>query len=179
MPEVPVASLDPRHQKLIENARIALDRGNHGYVLEVTAQVLKTQPGCLPVRKLQRVAQLRAAKGKGGFMARMSSGLSTAPFMFGGGKKEPAKLLEQAEGFLAKDPNSVPALKMLAEFCLLCGSTVGLLMKRDTELAVAGGHLPAKEAGSRKNCGGEGGERGAEHAWPASCVFVGVGGRCS
>ena len=115
MPEVPVASLDPRHQKLIENARIALDRGNHGYVLEVTAQVLKAQPGCLPVRKLQRVAQLRAVKGKGGFMARMSSGLSTAPFMFGGGKKEPAKLLEQAEGFLAKDPNSVPALKMLAE----------------------------------------------------------------
>ena len=115
MPEVPVASLDPRHQKLVENARIALERGNHDYVLEVTAQVLTAQPGCLPVRKLQRIAQLRAARGKGGFMARMSSGLSTAPFMFGGSKKEPARLLEQAEGFLAKDPASVPALKMLAE----------------------------------------------------------------
>ena len=116
MPEVSVASLDPRYQKLIDNARIALDRGNLDYVLEVTAQVLKVQPGCLPVRKLQRVAQMRASRGKsGGFMGRAISGLSTAPFMFGGGKKDPTKLLESAEGFLAKDPTSVPALKMLAE----------------------------------------------------------------
>lgn len=123
MPEVPVASLDPRHQKLVENARVALDRGNFDYVLEVTAQVLKAAPGCLPVRKLQRVAQLRRTKGKGGFMARMSSGISTAPFMFGGGRKEPAKLLESAEAFLAKDPTSVPALKMLAE----AAESLGLL----------------------------------------------------
>ncbi len=115
MPEVPVASLDPRQQKLMENARIALERGNLDYVAEVTAQVLKAAPGCLPVRRLQRVAQLRRARGKGGFMAKTLSGFSTAPFMLGGGRKEPAKLLEMAEGFLAKDPTSVPALKMLAE----------------------------------------------------------------
>jgi tetratricopeptide (TPR) repeat protein len=115
MPEVSVASIDPRHQKLIENARVALDRGNLDYVLEVTAQVLKVQPGCLPVRRLQRVAQLRAARGKsGGFMGRALSGLSSAPFLFGG-KKEPAKLLENAETMLARDPASIPALKMLAE----------------------------------------------------------------
>ncbi len=114
MPEVSVTSLDPRHQKLVENARIALERGNLDYVLEVSAQVLKASPGCLPVRKLQRVAQLRQAKGKGGFMAKMSSGLSSAPFMFGG-KKEPAKQLESAEMLLAKDPSNVAALKMLAE----------------------------------------------------------------
>lgn len=116
MPEVPVASLDPRYQKLIENARIALDRGNLDYVLEVTSQVLKVQPGCLPVRKLQRVAQLRSTKGKaGGFMGKALSGLSNAPFMFGGGRKDPPKLLESAEGLLAKDPTNVAALKMLAE----------------------------------------------------------------
>ena len=117
MPEIPVASLDPRHQKLVENARVALDRGTLDYVLEVTAQVLKMQPGCLPVRRLQRVAQLRQHRGSrsSGFMGRALSGLSTAPFMFGGGKKDPAKLLETAEGLLAKDPVSVPALKMLAE----------------------------------------------------------------
>jgi hypothetical protein len=93
MPEVPVASLDPRQQKLIENARVALERGNLEYVLEVTSQVLKAQPGCLPVRKLQRVAQLRQNRGKtGGFMGKAFSGLSSAPFMFGG-KKEPAKQL--------------------------------------------------------------------------------------
>ena len=115
MPEVPVASLDPRHQKLIENARVALERGNLDYALEVTAQVLKAAPGCLPVRRLQRVAQLRQARGKGGFMTRMSSGLSTAPFMFGAGKKDPAKLLESAETLLAKDPSNVAALKLMAE----------------------------------------------------------------
>ena len=115
MPEVSVASLDPRHQKLIENARVALERGNLDYALEVTSQVLKAAPGCLPVRKLQRVAQLRQAKGKGGFMAKMSSGLSSAPFMFGGGKKDPAKLLESVDVLLAKDPNNVQALKLLAE----------------------------------------------------------------
>ena len=115
MPEVPVSSLDPRHQKLVENARIALERGNADYALEVTAQVLRAAPGCLPVRKLQRIAQLRQTKGGSSFMARMASGISTAPFMFGGAKKEPAKLLEAAEGFLAKNPTSVPALKLLAE----------------------------------------------------------------
>ena len=116
MPEVSVASLDPRHQKLIENARVALDRGNLDYVLEVTSQVLRTQPGCLPVRKLQRVAQLRQHRGKsGGFMGKALSGLSNAPFMFGSGKKDPAKQLENAEMLLAKDPTNVPALKMLAE----------------------------------------------------------------
>ena len=100
---------------MVENARVALERGNLDYVLEVSAQVLKAQPGCLPVRKLQRVAQLRQAKGKGGFMTKMSSGLSNAPFMFGGGKKDPAKLLESAETLLAKDPGNAQALKLLAE----------------------------------------------------------------
>lgn len=113
MPEVPVSSLDPRHQKLIENARVAIDRGNLDYTLEVTAQVLKIAPGCLPVRKLQRVAQLKQAKAKSGFMAKLG-GFSTAPFMFGS-KKEPAKQLETAETLLEKDPNNVAALKLLAE----------------------------------------------------------------
>jgi tetratricopeptide (TPR) repeat protein len=115
MPEVSVASLDPRHQKLIENARIALERGNFDYVIEVTSQVLKAQPGCLPVRKLQRVAQLREQRGKGGGFMGKAFGWSAAPFMFGGGKKDPAKQLETAEGMLAKDPTNVPALRMLAE----------------------------------------------------------------
>ena len=115
MPEIAVTSLDPRHQKLIDNARIALERGQLDYTLDACAQVLKTAPGCLPVRRLQRVAQLRDFKSKNKFMAKAMGGFSTAPFMFGGGNKEPAKVLETAEGMLAKDPTSVPALKLLAE----------------------------------------------------------------
>lgn len=114
MPEIPVTSLDPRHQKLIQNARVALERGQLEYVMEVTAQVLKMQPACLPVRRLQRVAQVRQIRGKtGSFMSKVANGLSAAPMMFGR-KKDPKKQLEAAETLLAKDPMSVPALKLLA-----------------------------------------------------------------
>lgn len=116
MPEVPVSSLDPRHQKLVENARTALERGNLDYVTEVTAQVLRMRPECLPVRRLQRVAQLRAHRGKSsGFFGKTMGSLSAAPFMFGSAKKDPAKLLDAAETLLAKDPTNVSALKLLAE----------------------------------------------------------------
>lgn len=117
MPEVPVSSLDPRHQKLVEKARTALERGNLDYVTEVTEQVLRMRPECLPVRRLQRVAQLRAHRGKksSGFLGKAMGGLSAAPFMFGSAKKDPAKLLDAAENLLAKDPTNVAALKLLAE----------------------------------------------------------------
>ncbi|MEO5961319.1 MAG: tetratricopeptide repeat protein, partial [Opitutaceae bacterium] len=64
----------------------------------------------------QRVAQLRQARGKGGgFMGSVSRGLTNASFMFGGDKKDPAKLLESAEAILAKAPHNIAALKALAE----------------------------------------------------------------
>ena len=115
MPEIAVTSLDPRQQKLVDNARVALERGQLDYTLDACAQILKTAPGCLPVRRLQRMAQLKDFRSKNKFMAKTLGGFSTAPFMFGGGKKEPAKQLEAAEGLLAKDPTSVGALRLLAE----------------------------------------------------------------
>lgn len=115
MPEIPVSSLDPRVQKQIENSQIALQRGNLDYVLDVTAQVLKNAPGCLPVRRLQRVAQLRQLGTKNKLFAKAFGSVTQAGFLFGGGKKDPAKALENAEKMLAADPTSVPALKLLAE----------------------------------------------------------------
>jgi len=114
MPEIPVSSLDSRLQKQLENAQVALQRGNLEYVLEVTAQVLKTAPGCLPVRRLQRVAQLRQFNTKSKF-SRAFGSVTQAGFLFGGGKKDPAKQMENAEKLLAGDPASVPGLKLLAE----------------------------------------------------------------
>ena len=115
MAEVPVASLDSRQQKLVENARLALERGNFDYVIEVTAQILKSAPGCLAVRKLQRVAHLREHRGKsGGLVARAITGLSAAPFLLAS-RKSPAEQLATAEAVLAKDPTSVTGLKLLAE----------------------------------------------------------------
>ena len=115
MPEVAVTSLDPRQQKLVDNARIALERGQVDYALDACAQVLKAAPGCLAVRKLQRAAQLKEFRSKNKFMAKALGGFSSAPLMFGSAKKDPAKSLEAAEAMLAKDPTSVAALKLLAE----------------------------------------------------------------
>ncbi len=115
MPEIPVSSLDPRVQKQIENSQIALQRGNLDYVLDVTTQVLKSAPGCLPVRRLQRVAQLRQLGTKNKLFAKAFGSVTQAGFLFGGGKKDPSKALETAEKMLASDPTSVPALKLLAE----------------------------------------------------------------
>ncbi|MDF3057659.1 MAG: hypothetical protein K0R17_1874 [Rariglobus sp.] len=115
MPEIPVSSLDPRVQKQIENSQIALQRGNLDYVLDVTTQVLKSAPGCLPVRRLQRVAQLRQLGSKNKLFAKAFGSVTQAGFLFGGGKKDPSKALETAEKMLASDPTSVPALKLLAE----------------------------------------------------------------
>lgn len=121
MAEVPVSSLDPRQQKLVENARVALERGNLDYALEACGQILKTVPACLAVRRLQRVAQLRQHQSKNRFMAKALGGLSTAPFLMGAGKKEPAKSFEAAERALAANPASVPALKLLAESAIALG----------------------------------------------------------
>ena len=115
MPDIPVSSLDPRVQKQIENSQIALQRGNLDYVLDVTAQVLKNAPGCLPVRRLQRVAQLRQLGTKNKLFAKAFGSVTQAGFLFGGGKKDPTKALENAEKMLSADPTSVPALKLLAE----------------------------------------------------------------
>ena len=116
MPEIPVSSLDPRVQKQIENSQIALQRGNLDYVLDVTTQVLKAAPGCLPVRRLQRVAQLRQLGTKNKLFAKAFGSVTQAGFLFGGSaKKDPSKMLENAEKMLSSDPTSIPALKLLAE----------------------------------------------------------------
>lgn len=116
MSEIPVSSLDARAQKLVENAQIALQRGNHDYVIEVTNSVLKTAPGCLPVRRLQRAAQLRLAQSKNKLFTKAFGSVTQAGFLFG--KKEPAKQLENAERMLNADPNNAAGLKMLADAAL-------------------------------------------------------------
>lgn len=114
MQEIPVSSLDPRLQKQLENAQVALQRGNADYVIEVTAQVLKNAPGCVPVRRLQRVAQVKKAQSKSKLFTKAFGSMTQAGFMFGS-KKDPAKGIENAEKMLAVDPNNVSALKLLAE----------------------------------------------------------------
>jgi predicted Zn-dependent protease len=112
VPEVTVASLDARQQKLVENARQALALGQLDYVIAVGAELLRAAPGCLAVRRLQRIAQLRA-KGAGHRLRRKTAATFVAWFTRTDADN-PAAALRRAEELLALDPTSVPALRRLA-----------------------------------------------------------------
>lgn len=114
MQEVPLTSLDVRLQKQVETAQVALQRGNFDYVIEVTGQVLKHAPGCLPVRRLQRVALMKRLESKNKLLSKAFGSVTMAGFLFAG-KKDPAKTFENAEKMLLADPTNIPALKSLAE----------------------------------------------------------------
>jgi tetratricopeptide (TPR) repeat protein len=120
MQEVPLTSLDIRLQKQVENAQVALQRGNFDYVIEVTTQVLKHSPGCVPVRRLQRAALVKQHEGKNKLMAKAFGSVTMAGFMFAS-KKDPVKAMESAEKLLHADPNNIPALKSLAEASVSLG----------------------------------------------------------
>lgn len=114
MQEITVSSLDPRLQKQIENAQVALQRGNYDYVIEVCGNVLKLARGCVPVRRLQRAALYKKFEKKNKFFTKALGSVTTAGFMFAG-KKDPEKGIENAEKMLLADPSNVAALKLLAE----------------------------------------------------------------
>lgn len=113
MPDTPLTTLDSRQQKLIGNARRAFDKGNLEYVLTVCGEVLRDQPGCLSVRRLQRMAQLRQSKGSG-WMGKALGGLTALPFSLSKAK-DPQENLARAEKLLAGDPGNVSALNLLAD----------------------------------------------------------------
>jgi len=119
MPDLPLDALDIRQQKLVENAGRAFEQGNLDYVLTACAQVLLDAPGCLPVRKLLRAAQVRQFSGRGGWMSKALKGLTALPFSFGSGRRDPAVMLVQADSILSKDPYSITGLHLLAEVAVI------------------------------------------------------------
>lgn len=113
VPEVTVACLDARQQKWVENAHLALERGQIGYVLDVCGSILGTAPGCLAVRRLQRRAQLHRFQ-SGNRVRRMIAGMFTGIFV-GRISRGAAESLAHAEQMLARNPASVSALRLLAD----------------------------------------------------------------
>lgn len=112
VPEVTVASLDVRQRKLVENAQLALERGQLDYVLGVCTQILQVAPGCLAVRRLQRLAQLRQFQTRSRLGPKLAAGL--ARIFSPAGKDNPGAAFARAERLLARNPTSVPALRLLA-----------------------------------------------------------------
>jgi tetratricopeptide (TPR) repeat protein len=107
-------------QKQVETAQVALQRGNFDYVIEVTGQVLKHAPGCLPVRRLQRAALMKRLESKNKILSKALGSVTMAGFMFAG-KKDPTKTFENAEKMLQADPTNIAALKSFAESATALG----------------------------------------------------------
>ncbi len=117
MEEHTLKDLDPRLQKQIANAKAAADKGNPGYAIPICSEVLKRYPGCVEVRRILRKAQMRMVSSVSGGK-RLFSKLTRAPMKLASGnlaKKNPEKALEQAEAWLAKDPENVLAHELLGE----------------------------------------------------------------
>jgi len=126
MPEISIASLDPQLQKQVESARAALDRGRPEQALEYCQAVLRVQPDCLPVRKLERAAQLKFAALHRSIVAKLVRAVSSAPFILNANlklKDDPRSALETAERLLRRDPHSVPALNLLGQAATELGWT--------------------------------------------------------
>lgn len=113
MPDQTLNSLDVRQQRLVENARRAADSGDWEYALTACAEVLAAVPGCLPVRRLQRVVAKQKFTHAGGWLSKALSGITAWPTSLSGGKS-PAEQLQQADKILAKDPYSITGLQLLA-----------------------------------------------------------------
>lgn len=113
MPEIPVSALDMRQQRLVENACVALEHGNVPYVLEACASVLGAAPGCLPVRRLQRQAQLRRFRAGSRWPRVWWAHVRSLPLRFGA-RRPPDAVFRAAESVLELDPTNVGALRQLA-----------------------------------------------------------------
>ncbi|MFI5356017.1 MAG: tetratricopeptide repeat protein [Opitutales bacterium] len=92
-----------------------MGQGNLDYVLTACGQILRTTPGCLAARRLERMARRRQISSQGGSVGRALSRLRGLPLAFGATRHTPEENLRRAEAVLSRDPACVPALKLLAE----------------------------------------------------------------
>ncbi|HCR28933.1 MAG TPA: hypothetical protein DIV79_02825 [Opitutae bacterium] len=117
MPEVPEHDLPERDRKKLENAKLAITRGNSEYTVEICSELLGGQPGCLEVRKLLRRAQRRinAERKKG--IGRLLGRLANYSVLLPGYvvlKRQPAKAMAIGEMALSRDVYNIKALSLVA-----------------------------------------------------------------
>ena len=117
MEEIPISSLSDRERKSFANAKMAMERGNFEYAVEICASILSRKPECLEVRKLLRTAQqnLFATSRRG--LERFVHQLNGWFVAMAGKiwlKRKPARSMEIGERILRKDPYHVSALSLIA-----------------------------------------------------------------
>ena len=117
MKEVSLTDLDIRLQKQIENARKVVEK-NPSYAVDILSNIVNRNLGCLEARKILRLAQQSANKGKAKGLGGLISKFSSIPHSFGSEskiKKNPQKAMESAEQMLGANPENVVGHKFLAE----------------------------------------------------------------
>lgn len=118
MPEVALKELDSRIRKKFDNARVAIERGNFEYAVEICSSLLVEHPGCLEVRELLRQAQQSVFSKSGvGLVSKFSSKIGASLLVLYGKpylKKNPSLAMAYGERALVRDPLHRGALSLIA-----------------------------------------------------------------
>lgn len=117
MSEILEYDLSDRDRKKIENARLAMTRGNFEYTIDICCSLLEEEPRCLEVRRLLRKAQRRV-------YANRTKGIGTLVGQLGGYlvlfrgyillKGNPGKAMSFGESILNRNVYNAKALSLVA-----------------------------------------------------------------
>lgn len=117
MSEISENELGDRDRKKIDNARLAMTRGNFEYTVDICFEFLLENPGCLEVRQLLRKAQRRVlvsgGNGIGDRLIRLANYL-ILPIGYLELSRNPAKSMSIGERVLNRDAYNSRALSLVA-----------------------------------------------------------------
>ena len=117
MSEFSEQELGDRDRRKVDNARLAMTRGNSEYTVDICYELLNENPGCLEVRQLLRKAQRQvlASGGKGiGLKLIRLANYIVLPFGYLALLRNPAKSMSIGESVLNKDGYNTRALSLVA-----------------------------------------------------------------
>jgi len=120
--EESLTDLDPRLQKQVDAADKAIEK-NPSYAIEICANILVRNPGCLDVRKIMRKAQRRSVGGKSKGMTQFLK-LTNTPFVMKASsllKTDPRAALDSAEKMLNTNPSNIQALQLVGQAAAAMG----------------------------------------------------------
>jgi tetratricopeptide (TPR) repeat protein len=120
MPEKSIQEVSRAWREQYEKGKLAFEKNNLGYALDILTQVLQKEPGFFDCRQALRAAQFKKAGSGGTGLFRKLVG-STNPKLLQAqiaARNNPAQALHLAEEILNGDPHNLGAHKVLAEAAL-------------------------------------------------------------
>ncbi|HEY0550950.1 MAG TPA: tetratricopeptide repeat protein [Verrucomicrobiae bacterium] len=125
MPEKPLNVIPRQLRDQFEKGRVAFQRNNFDYAINILTGVLKMEPGFFDARQALRAAQVKkTGGGQTGFFKKMIGGATSQPAITKAQlslRKNPLEAIEAAEEILNGDPWSTGAHKLLADAAMEAG----------------------------------------------------------